>query len=105
MRRVFRRRLGTHLNGILPIVNQAVQNRIGIGGIAEHVEMPQRCSTGCSTRPSSCRSRAPADRLRQHAELMPEHVRSKAILTPPIPAQTPRRRGRPPKSAYAHPAP
>ena len=25
-------------------------------------------------------------RLRQHAELMPEHVRSKALITPPDPA-------------------
>jgi DNA replication protein DnaC len=31
-------------------------------------------------------------RLRQHAELVPEHVRSKALITPPAP----RRRGRPP---------
>ena len=44
-------------------------------------------------------------RLRQHAELMPEHVRSKAIITPPTPAQTPRRRGRPSKSTYASHAP
>jgi DNA replication protein DnaC len=36
-------------------------------------------------------------RLRQHAELLPEHIRSKALITPPtIPA--PRRRGRPPKN-------
>jgi hypothetical protein len=34
-------------------------------------------------------------RLRQHAELVPEHIRSKALITPPLPA--PRRRGRPPK--------
>ena len=32
-------------------------------------------------------------RLRQHAELVPEHVRSKALITPP---PAPRRRGRPP---------
>ena len=38
-------------------------------------------------------------RLRQHAELMPEHVRSKAIITPPTPAPIPCRRGRPPKMA------
>ncbi len=38
-------------------------------------------------------------RLRQHAELMPEHVRSKALITPPNPASVPRRRGRPPKNA------
>jgi DNA replication protein DnaC len=35
-------------------------------------------------------------RLRQHAELVPEHVRSKALIQPP-PALPPRRRGRPPK--------
>jgi DNA replication protein DnaC len=32
-------------------------------------------------------------RLRQHADLVPEHVRSKAIITPP---PAPKRRGRPP---------
>ena len=32
-------------------------------------------------------------RLRQHADLVPEHVRSKALITPP---PAPRRRGRPP---------
>jgi DNA replication protein DnaC len=37
-------------------------------------------------------------RLRQHADLMPEHVRSKAAINSPIPAQPPRRRGRPPKN-------
>ena len=37
-------------------------------------------------------------RLRQHADLMPEHVRSKALINSPIPAQSPRRRGRPPKN-------
>jgi len=36
-------------------------------------------------------------RLRQHADLMPEHLRSKAVITPPFPAEPPRRRGRPPK--------
>ncbi|MGH1587921.1 IS21-like element helper ATPase IstB [Methylobacterium phyllosphaerae] len=35
-------------------------------------------------------------RLRQHGELVPEHVRSNALITPPPP---PRRRGRPPKRA------
>jgi DNA replication protein DnaC len=33
-------------------------------------------------------------RLRQHAELLPEHIRSKALITPTAPR---RRRGRPPK--------
>ncbi|RDI58555.1 IS21-like element helper ATPase IstB [Microvirga subterranea] len=37
-------------------------------------------------------------RLRQHAELMPEHVRSKALITPPDPAPVLHRRGRPPKN-------
>lgn len=37
-------------------------------------------------------------RLRQHAELMPEHVRSKANITPPTLTQPPRPRGRPPKN-------
>jgi DNA replication protein DnaC len=36
-------------------------------------------------------------RLRQHADLMPENVRTKAFINPQIPAQPPRRRGRPPK--------
>ena len=45
-------------------------------------------------------------RLRQHADLMPEHVRSKAIINSPIPAQPPRRRGRPPKNgAHDHAQP
>src|SRR5260370_3290434 len=44
-------------------------------------------------------------RLRQHADLMPEHVRSKAVINSPIPAQPPLRRGRPPKNhTPAHPA-
>jgi DNA replication protein DnaC len=42
-------------------------------------------------------------RLRQHAHLMSEHVRSKASINSPIPAQPPRRRGRPPKhGAHDH---
>lgn len=40
-------------------------------------------------------------RLRQHAELIPEHLRSKATITPPNLAPTPRRRGRPPKNTQA----
>ena len=43
-------------------------------------------------------------RLRQHAELMPEHVRSKALITPPAMTQAPRPRGRPPKNGYANTA-
>jgi DNA replication protein DnaC len=36
-------------------------------------------------------------RLRQHAELVPEHIRAKALIAPPLPGPPPRRRGRPPK--------
>ena len=36
-------------------------------------------------------------RLRQHADLMPEHLRFKALINPPFPAAVQRRRGRPPK--------
>ncbi|OWK21326.1 ATPase AAA [Mesorhizobium amorphae CCBAU 01583] len=39
-------------------------------------------------------------RLRQHAELMPEHVRSKALITPPSFAPPSRQRGRPPKNTH-----
>lgn len=39
-------------------------------------------------------------RLRQHAELMPEHVRSKATISPPGIQPSPRRRGRPPKNPH-----
>jgi transposase len=42
-------------------------------------------------------------RLRQHAELVPEHIRSKALITPP-PRPPPRRRGRPPKPKDPAPA-
>jgi DNA replication protein DnaC len=38
-------------------------------------------------------------RLRQHAELMPEHLRSKAVIAPPTPTPLPKRRGRPPKNS------
>ena len=38
-------------------------------------------------------------RLRQHAELMPEHLRSKALIAPPIPQPLPRPRGRQPSGA------
>ena len=38
-------------------------------------------------------------RLRRHADLLPEHVRSTADLAPPI-AGTPQLRGRPPKNGY-----
>lgn len=37
-------------------------------------------------------------RLRQHAELMPEHVRSKALIAPPAFALPQKPRGRPPKN-------
>jgi DNA replication protein DnaC len=37
-------------------------------------------------------------RLRQHADLIPEHLRSRAIVNPPLPSEPPRRRGRPSKT-------
>jgi len=37
-------------------------------------------------------------RLRQHADLVPEHIRSKALIQPPPVSPPPRRRGRPPKN-------
>ena len=37
-------------------------------------------------------------RLRQHADLVPEHIRSKALIQPPPPMPQPKRRGRPPKN-------
>ncbi len=39
-------------------------------------------------------------RLRQHAELMPEHVRSKALIAPPAFAPPQKPRGRPPKNTH-----
>lgn len=39
-------------------------------------------------------------RLRQHADLVPEHVRSKALITPP---PAPKRRGRPPARTASDP--
>lgn len=41
-------------------------------------------------------------RLRRHAELLPEHVRSTANLSPPAP-EAPKRPGRPPKNGGAMP--
>jgi DNA replication protein DnaC len=35
-------------------------------------------------------------RLRQHADLVPEHIRSKALIQPPLPTPQLKRRGRPP---------
>lgn len=40
-------------------------------------------------------------RLRQHGDLVPEHVRSKALITPP---PAPKRRGRPPLKREGDPA-
>jgi hypothetical protein len=37
-------------------------------------------------------------RLRQHADLVPEHIRSKALIHPPAQIAPPKRRGRPPKT-------
>ena len=41
-------------------------------------------------------------RLRQHTNLVPEHIRSKALIQPPPLMPPPRRRGRPPKNGAAH---
>ncbi len=42
-------------------------------------------------------------RLRQHADLVPEHIRSNALIQPAAPTP-PKRRGRPPKQGGAdHP--
>jgi DNA replication protein DnaC len=41
-------------------------------------------------------------RLRQHTDLVPEHIRSKALIQPPPVMPQPRRRGRPPKNGGAH---
>jgi DNA replication protein DnaC len=43
-------------------------------------------------------------RLRQHAELVPEHIRAKALIAPPLPGPPQRRRGRPPKPRDPAPA-
>ncbi|MER9356318.1 ATP-binding protein [Mesorhizobium sp. M0514] len=40
-------------------------------------------------------------RLRQHAELMPEHLRSKASITPPTLNAPSRPRGRPPRNGHS----
>jgi len=39
-------------------------------------------------------------RLRRHADLLPEHIRPNALITPPAPVE-PRRRRRPPKNGGA----
>jgi DNA replication protein DnaC len=44
-------------------------------------------------------------RLRQHTDLVPEHIRSKALIQPPPLMPPPRRRGRPPKHGVAHQTP
>ena len=41
-------------------------------------------------------------RLRQHTDLVPEHIRSKALIQPPPLMPPPRRRRRPPKHGAAH---
>ena len=41
-------------------------------------------------------------RLRRHADLVPEHIRSKALIQAPPVAPQPRRRGRPPKAGAPH---
>lgn len=43
-------------------------------------------------------------RLREHADLLPEHIRSKSLITPPHAVAPMRRRGRPPKNHGDHQA-
>jgi DNA replication protein DnaC len=38
-------------------------------------------------------------RMRQHADLLPEHIRARSLIHPLRPAALPKRRGRPPKTA------
>jgi DNA replication protein DnaC len=38
-------------------------------------------------------------RMRQHADLVPEHIRARSLIHPPPPTPLPKRRGRPPKVA------
>jgi DNA replication protein DnaC len=38
-------------------------------------------------------------RMRQHADLVPEHIRARSLIHPPPAAPLPKRRGRPPKAA------
>jgi len=38
-------------------------------------------------------------RMRQHADLLPEHIRARSLIHPLPPAALPKRRGRPPKTA------
>jgi DNA replication protein DnaC len=38
-------------------------------------------------------------RMRQHADLLPEHIRARSLIHPLPPAALPKRRGRPPKAA------
>jgi len=38
-------------------------------------------------------------RMRQHADLVPEHIRARALIHPLSPGAPPKRRGRPPKAA------
>jgi hypothetical protein len=38
-------------------------------------------------------------RMRQHADLVPEHIRARSLIHPPPVSTPPKRRGRPPKAA------
>jgi hypothetical protein len=60
--------------------------------------LPPHFSIDCSTMPSSSRSKARATTCANIAHLMPEHLRSKALINTPIPTPPLRRRGRPPKN-------
>lgn len=59
---------------------------------------PRSSASGLPLHPRGFLSEGSSYRLRQHAELMPEHVRCKAVIAPPLSAPVQRRRGRPPKN-------
>jgi hypothetical protein len=74
---------------------------------AGHSRRRRHCRRHSSPRPAAAPRRVVIQiegssyRLRQHADLVPEHVRSKATITSPL---APKRRGRPGKS-FVRPTP
>lgn len=53
---------------------------------------------------SALRRRRELVPVREHADLLPEHIRSKSLITPPHTVAPMRRRGRPPKNQGDHQA-
>ena len=60
-----------------------------------------RCSINCSGR-HCIQIKGSSYHLRQHADLMPEHVRSKAVINSPIPGQLPAAAAQPENGANDH---